>query len=672
MRSRLQDYYVFTEGQFSLTINVARTISVGIYGEVARSGTYTLSALNGPLNALAAAGGPTARGSVRNIELLRDGERYPIDVYAFLQDPAQSGVANLRDRDIINVPLAAEVVNVQGGVRRPMYYELRAGESLADALAYAGGLASRAAADATRVERYEDGALRVIDLAPGRFAGFDLSDGDLVEVPVVAEPIADFVTVSGEVLVDGRFGYREGLTLGEVLDRARVQPSARRDLAFVQRRNDDGTLRLERLSIEEGGGGLQTVLRRGDQISVLSAARFTDDASFTVRGAVRDEEITLPYPQDGKLTLEEAILLGGGLAAGAVDEALVLRTPVENRERREYIRVSLSDAPDFTVEPLDQIVLYTRDRYTDSPTVSISGAVRTPVSTPYDPSLSLRDLIFLAGGTRYDASTDRVEVYRLELSPDGSDVRTETVRLGEDGEALGDFALLPFDEVYVRSLADFEPIQSVAVLGEVRFPGSYARIAGENRVSDFVSRAGGLTGDAFAAGATLLRRGGEINYVVSELDEILDDPRGPENIILRPGDTILVPKPQALVTIYTPGTNASALGADSLQYDGSIQVTYQGPQSADWYVDRYAGGFDPKTARKRTTTVTTGSGGVRATKSFLGIRNYPQVEPGSKITVGLKPQKPPREREPTSWGEVAQVTVAGLTTIVTLFVLLTR
>ena len=90
VRSRFSQFFVFGQGQFSLTLDAARTISVSIYGEVQQSGTYTLSALNGPLNALIAAGGPTDRGSLRNITLSREGERTRIDVYEFLARPERA------------------------------------------------------------------------------------------------------------------------------------------------------------------------------------------------------------------------------------------------------------------------------------------------------------------------------------------------------------------------------------------------------------------------------------------------------------------------------------------------------------------------------------------------------------------------------------------------------
>ena len=674
VRNRLSAYYAFGPGQFALTIDAARTVSVAVYGEVAQSGTYTLSALNGPLNVLLAAGGPTDAGSLRAIELIRDGESTIIDVYEFLQNPGASAGQTLRDNDVINVPLAAELVSVQGGVRRALVYELTARERLSDLIGYAGGLRPDAIPSATRVERLSEGTLRVLDVDPADFGRFDPADGDLVVVPVASEPQQEFVSVVGEVVVPGRFGVRPGLTLGALLDRSILKPGARRDVAFLQRVNDDGSTRLQRVSLLPGSPDLAMEVRRGDEVNVLTAARFLDRATFTVRGAVRDSSRTFPFPQDGRLSLDEAITLSGGLGPNAVGEVVVVRTPTDNKRERRYLRVPLSGADTFAVRPLDVITVFERERFADAPTVRIGGAVRAgELSTIWDPTLSIDDLLFLAGGVRFDAAPNRIEVYRLSVDGDATRTLTETLSLAADGSIREDFALRPFDEVYVRSSADFEPLEFVTLTGEVRYPGSYARIEGRNRVSDFVARAGGLTEEGFAAGATLYRKGKGVNFVVLELDAILASPGGPSDMVLRGGDTVAVPKPQQLVTIYTSGTNADRLGADSIARDGTVQVAYQGDYDAAWYVERFAGGFDPDRARKSTTTVTTAAGGVRETRSALGLRRYPKAEAGSVIRVGLRPPKAPQEPRPrTSWGEVTQAVLATVTSAVTVFLLIDR
>lgn len=669
VRSRMSNYYVFGSGQFSLSIDAARTISVSIYGEVQQSGTYTLSALNGPLNALIAAGGPTERGSVRNIELIREGKKTTIDVYEFLQNPGSATKMELRDKDILNIPLATNLISISGGVRRPMAYELRSNESLGKLVEYAGGTTTRAAVNTTRVERYKDGITKIVDVDGRNFAQFSLQNGDRVEIPIVTEPIEDYVTIIGEVLVDGKYGFRQNLRLSQVVDRAGLKPSARTDVAFIKRKNNDGTGRLERVSIEEGSNDLQKELKRGDVITVLASARFINNANFTVSGAVRDVDITLPYPSDGKLSLEEAILLGGGLKENAVAEALVIRTPVSNVEKSSYLRVNLSEAKTFIIEPYDKVIIYSQERFSDNPTVSISGAVRNPSSTTYDASLSINDLLYIAGGLRYDAANDRVEVYRLSLDDNETKILVETLSIDDEGQIIGNFNLKPFDQVNVRSIAEFSPIESISITGEVSYPGSYARLKGKNRISDLIERCGGLTLDAFPDGATLIRNEKKI---IIELEKILSDPLSPGNIVLRSGDKIVVPKPRETVVISTKNTYSSRFGTEALTTEEKIEVAFQGEKRANWYVNNYAGGLT-KNAEKKAITVTGAAGDIQETKRFLWIKGYPKVEAGSTVYIPTKPPKKEKPiRENTSWSEIAQVIVAAMTTVATLIIISER
>ena len=671
VRSRMSNYYVFAEGQFSLTLDVARTISVNIFGEVEAPGTYTLSALNSALNALVAAGGPTELGSVRAIELVSDGRRRLIDVYAFLDDPSAASGFSLKDNDVIYVPPRRKLVTARGGLLRPTRYELTAPETLGDLVDYAGGFVPRAAEENVRVARYEGGLSRVLNVDARREAPFALRDGDEVEVPIIDEPIEDYVSVLGAVLLPGRYGYRENMTVGGVLDRARPKPSAKLDLAFIERDNPDGTSRLERVDLSEGGAGRATPLRRGDVVRVLAQARFTDEATFKIRGAVRDGARVFAFPADGGVTLEEAILLGGGLTDQAIREALVIRKDPANPRNLDYLRIPLDESGGYELRADDEVVIYQGSRFADTSTVSILGAVREPGEFAYSPQLTLPDLLYLAGGLRLSAKPDRVEVFRVNLDRENG-AETSVLQLSIDsvGTPAGQFALQPYDRVVVRDVADYSLVETVSVEGEVRYPGLYALQADRNRVSDFVARAGGLRAGAFAAGATLRRADDPDGYVVLDLVDILARPTGPENIELLPGDIIQVPSPQEIVTIELPGTVAAVFRSDSATASGAIRTVYQGPHDAGWYVERFAGGFNGEQARKRWTTVQYANGQIRETSSVLGVRNYPTVRPGAVIRVGLKPPKKPRERERTSFGDLATATLALVTTLVTLVVLI--
>lgn len=678
LRSRFRQYYVFENGQFSVTMDLARTISVNIFGEVESNGTFTLSSINTAFNALVAAGGPTERGTVRNIKLTSGGRATTIDVYKFLQDPGEDTELFLANNDIIYVPLATTVVTLEGGVARPMKYELKEGETLSDLLAFAGGTTTRAATGNITVTRYEDGRLEVIDVDLTQQTNFVLQDADVVSVPEINNPIQNYVSIQGEVLLPGRFSFTPGITLADLVRQGRLRPDARRDVAFLFRSNDDGTKRLIRVNLGEDAGAVQELaLRRGDRLQVLAQSRFIDDANFTVRGAVRDTVVTLPFPQDGNLTLEEAILLAGGTRPDAAPEVMLLRTPVDNPEERVYERVNLANAGTVELRPRDEVVVYQRGRFNDQLRVSVSGLVRSPGSFIYGPTLELRDLLYLAGGVRLGADRTRVDVFRLSIDEDGRETRTlvETIAIDADLNAVNStYVLQPFDQVVVRRGAGFEAIENVVLVGEVEYPGPYALLNDNERLSDVIRRAGGLTPEAFPAGATLYRDVENIGYVVLDLDRVMVNPADPANIILRSDDTLYIPKRQELVTIYTSNTLADRFGRDSTTQDGSIQVAYQGPRSANWYIKNYAGGFNDDNARKRWTTVEYANGQVAETSNFLGIKNYPELRPGAEIRVPAAPPKQRRERreERFDWLGWTRVVLTTATTITTFILLNNR
>jgi protein involved in polysaccharide export with SLBB domain len=676
LANRLKRFYTFSNGQLNVRIQASSTISVSIFGEVENNGSFSMSSLNTGFNALVAAGGPTERGTVRNIQLTYGDKKTNLDVYEYLQSPTLGSALFLNNNATLYVPLAETIVTLTGGVQRPLQYELKAGETITDLIAFAGGLKARAEVKNIRVTRYVDGRLELFNVDLDQQADFALEDEDLVEVPVVENPVENFVTIEGAVLLPGRYAFSEGIDLASLLALGRIRIGARKDVAFLFRSNDDGTKKLIRVdlaallpeAVGEAAGAENVKLQRGDVLRILAESSFTDQSTFQVSGAIRDTAVTLPFPQDGALSLEEAVLLAGGVEPNAAPVVMLIRTPLNNRDERSYERLDLRTDGATSLQPLDEVIVYTQERFTDQRNVKISGAVRQSGAFSYGPSLTIDKLLYLAGGLSIDADKRRVEVFRLQFI-DGAETKTLMQTL--DLNAIGDFILQPFDEVVVRSTAEFEEIQNIYVDGEIRYPGNYALLRKNERLDEIIQRAGGLTEGAFAKGATLYRRG--TGYVVLSLDRVLADPTDPSNMVLLGNDTLYVPKRQELVTIYTQNTLADRFGRDSLNVGNARQVAFRGEKSAGWYISNYAGGFDDDSARKRWTTVEYANGQVKETSNFFGIRNYPTVKPGAIIWVPSAPAKKRKERreERFNWLGLASIIVGAATTITT-FILLRR
>ena len=137
--TKLAQHYSFRKDQIAVTITTARTVMVNIYGEVGVQGGFTISALNNAFNALAAAGGPTAMGSIRNIQRSRAGKTDRLDLYKFMTGEGGKVQFDIQNNDVLFVPVVSKIVRIDGAVRRPMRYEMVDGETLKDLIDYAGG-----------------------------------------------------------------------------------------------------------------------------------------------------------------------------------------------------------------------------------------------------------------------------------------------------------------------------------------------------------------------------------------------------------------------------------------------------------------------------------------------------------------------------------------------------
>ncbi len=700
VEDRFRQYYSFQAGQFSFTVDAARTITVNIFGETRRNGSFTISAVNTAFNALAAAGGPKAGGSVRQIKLLRDGQEMLIDLYAFLMNPGLQADFFLENNDVIFVPLAAEIVQVEGAVGRPMRYEIKAGETVAELLRYAGGLLPEAATESATLQEIVAGRERIINLDLSKEGGnyafgaqqatvdfnplIGLRRGYVLRVQRRRGEVRSLVSISGAVAVAGDYAYSEGMGLRDLVNKGQLLPSSRSDVAFLRRQNPDSTLQLLPIQLTEWlDNPLLTTdfpLQPGDALIVLSAADFTSDASITVTGAVRDTLTNYPYSRADNLTVADAILLAGGLQENASEEAFLIRINPANTQQRQYVRLDITTPAGLATKlrPNDELRVFSREKFSDPFPVSVRGAVRSPGTYTYDPSLGLADLLTLAGGTKLEAALNKIDVFRLEIAQnENTQTKSRTLELDENFHIIGgaspDFSLQPYDVVVVRSVPEFELIQTVTVNGAVRYPGDYALDSRNLRLSDLVLKSGSLTTEAFPPGATLYRTEANIGYVVIRLAEALKDPQSVANITLKDGDILDIPKALDLVSIRSRGTQANEIYEGSLLEDGTLDVAFSGEKTAKWYIDNFAAGFS-KDARRSSLTIQYPNGELGKSRKFLLFNSYPTVRPGSSIQIGLKPVKKERKarEEPIDWVGISQVTLGGITTLLTLYLLIQR
>lgn len=687
LSSRFANFYRFAPEQFAVSLHSARSITVNLFGELNRAGSFNIAATNTAFNALAAAGGPSDIGSVRNIQVMHGNTKRRLDLYAFMNDPAIQYDFFLENNDLIYVPVAARVVGIDGAINRPFKYELTEPENLTKLIEYAGGLRADAYREVIQVVRYVDDKQVLIDvelkklLAEGR--DFTLQNGDEVIIRRIGIPVQNFAAIGGAVDHPGRYGLSETPRLSQLLQRGALKREARLDLAFLLRRNADNSQQLIQVRPEQilanRNSAQDLPLQGGDSLIVYLQARYVTPATISVRGAVRDTLHQFPFDPDSNLTLQRAVLLAGGLLEDANGMGYLIRINPLNRTQKEYLSVNLSEAlarPDgpanMPLRPFDELEVLSASNYADAAPVRVYGAVRRPGTLRYGPSLTLRDALLLSGGLKMEASLNRVEIFRLEFQ-NSKPTRTAVATLQIDstlniaGSGNADYRLYPFDEIVVRSAPQFELLRTVEVQGEVNYPGHYALLDNNESIVSLIGRAGGLTPESFAAGTTIYRSEGNKGLVVTRLDEAMKHPQSNQNIILKNGDMITIPKSENLVSIRIANTLAGELYARKFALNGQINTAYVPHKRAGWYVRHYAAGFN-QNADSSKVTVELPNGRIRGTRNFGLFRIYPKVARGAVISVGAKAPKAPNNKEKKSldWDKAFTQILAAATATATI------
>jgi len=271
--------------------------------------------------------------------------------------------------------------------------------------------------------------------------------------------------------------------------------------------------------------------------------------------------------------------------------------------------------------------------------------------------MTLEDLILKAEGFRESASEARIEVYRRIIGEAATETRGDQLsesfmfEVSPDltlDESDNQFELKPFDQVYVRRRPDYQVQQNVNIQGEVLYPGGYTLSSRNERISDLLQRAGGITSEAFVEGATLVRARGELEregvdletgsreeiieasrstgFIGIDLEAILANPGSDDDLFLRPGDEIRVPA--EMQTVHVTG----AVLRDT-------EVRHEKGRDLSYYVSR-AGGFS-EDAMKRKAYVVYANSDIDTRSNFLFFRNNPRIEPGAEIII---PEQLERER----------------------------
>lgn len=525
-----------------VSLGAIRSIRVTITGEVEQPGSYTVPSLATAFNALYQAGGPSENGSFRSIELRRGNKVLrTIDLYDFLLKGDQKDNVLLRDGDVIRVPDYLARVEMAGEVRRPMLYEVKKGETLREALAFAGGFTDQAYTASFTLRRNTPRERRIANVADSATASLFPQSGDKIIVGKILNRYENRVQILGAVFRPGSYAL---------------------------------------------GAGSSTVRELLRQADGLREDAFQSRAVIRREGANLESEV-IPF-----------------------DLGKVLR----------------GEVPDIPLRRQDVVVISALKDLREEYLVNITGAVNIEGEYPYSDSMRVSDLVVLAGGFSEAATPTRIEVARrIKTDTTGvpADQSIRIYRFDLDSRLRlnpldARFALRPFDVVYVRTDPRYEEQRQVVISGEVQYPGKYAIRERSERITNLIERAGGLRPEAFLRAARFSRNG---ELVATDLRGILDNPLGEDNLLLRDGDTLVIPKKTELVRIQGGVINPATVNFKS------------GFDLSDYISE--AGGYTEQAIRKRVYVIYA-NGSVDRTRSFLFFKRYPRMETGATVIVPFR------------------------------------
>ena len=412
IRSRLGSYYASSD--IKVTLGQTRTIMVNVMGEVKTPGTYTVSAFATVFHALYMAGGISDLGTLRNIQVYRQGKLIStVDVYQFILSGRLAGNVRLVDNDVIQVGTYDAIVDITGRVKRPMAYELRESESLATLLKYSGGFASDAYKKSLRVLRKNGRMKSVYNVEEFERADFKMADGDSVIVDSIYDRFENMVEIKGAVFRPGMYQLGEKVnSVRSLIDNADgVTEEALISRAVLRRMKANRTqevLSIDLKGIIEGTAA-DVPLENEDILFIPTAAEHQNLRTLTIQG-----EVIFPgtYEYAEKMTIEDLILQAGGLTENAstvkVDVARRIIDPAAMTSTMEIAKTySFAIKPGFEFDGDKSFTLMPYDVVSvrRSPVAAIPFTVRVEGEIAFEGSYTLEqknqrlsDVVKAAGG----------------------------------------------------------------------------------------------------------------------------------------------------------------------------------------------------------------------------------------------------------------------------------
>ena len=376
--------------QMKLSLGSIRSIQVNVTGEVTASGTYTLPSLATLFHALHVAGGVSDLGTLRSVKIYRGGQLFSdVDVYDYILNGNSSRDIALRDGDLISVSPYGKLVEITGNVKRPMFYEMKGGETVADLIRFAGDFAGEANRNRVSVTRRQGGKYDSFTVDSADFGNFALEDGDVVSVGGSIDRYENRVGIEGAVYRPGYYAIDNSMkTLKQLIERADgLREDAFMPRAILYREKPDWSLEVKSVDLAKlmSWDIADITLRPNDQFVVAAESGMRENYTVSILGSVSRPD-TYPYAEN--MTVEDLLVAAGGLleSASTANVAITRRIKdpkslnVNDQLFETFIinvndSLSVDDGKEFVLEPFDQVYVRRSPVYITQSSVTVTGEV---------------------------------------------------------------------------------------------------------------------------------------------------------------------------------------------------------------------------------------------------------------------------------------------------------
>ena len=635
-----------------VTLSNIRSIKVNIVGEVKNPGSYQLPSFTTSFNALYAAGGPTAKGSFRNIQLFRSGKQIAeVDLYDFLLKGNTDKNIRLEDNDVLLVPQYGKRVEIVGEVRRNLFFEVKEKETVVNLIEMANGYTNNAYRKILTIQRSNGLDKSILNIEEKEQSSTMLFDGDYVIVGKAPNIYTNRIQIVGAVLREGDYELTDNFKIADLLNKAGgLKEDAFRARAILYRteyglQKTAISINLNKALLNDSNNNL--TLNREDVLVVSSIYDLQENYFVTINGEVNDPGI---YPYSKGMTVGELVLKSRGFKEAASESSIEIVRRVRDNENQiaKIITVNINKELNINpndiitiLEPFDQVFVRASVGFRELKKVYVQGEANYTGQFVMDrANMTVGDLVKRAGGVlpsaningtilirrtiffKKDAKAELILNNLLELKKRYQDstksgfTEIDKIQLNQINKKIEDLYLKKLE----NEKKSFENKNSISqILNQKNFKDSTKNQIVTTENEDIEDLKTSLQSKVFKNLQDVSISEDQYQFVSINLGKILEGGASiGKDLQLQEGDIL-----------YIPTFNETVGVSGDVLYP--IVVKYVKGSSLKNYVNQ-AGGFN-NTALKSKSYVVEANGAVRRTHHFFGFKFYPIVSPGSQVFV---------------------------------------